>query len=188
MSPELPRNIKLGQIRRTIGLVSPAKWRGIKEDERAAVDALSLHSWWRARQEEHEAFEGEEDDCVFLTVPWMQGLLRAVGARKTGEKSAAAAIALLKERGHIEDTGKTKKPRRSSERVARAETFQTPARWPWKAGRTRSRPPCARTGGASFVSPFSPGYGPPFLEVPTGSPGTARSTQRICPHSFAVKA
>ena len=125
MSPELPRNIKLGQIRRTIGLLTPEEWRRLDEDGRAAVDALSLHVWWRARQDEHEAFEGEENDCVFLTVPWMQGLLRAVGARKTGEKAAGGAIAFLKQRGHIEDTGKTKKPRRSSERVARAEKFQT---------------------------------------------------------------
>jgi hypothetical protein len=125
VSPELPRNVKLGQVRRSVALHAPEEWRGLDEDGRAAVDALSLHIWWRARQDEHEAFEGEEDDCVFLTVPWMQGLLRAVGARKTGEKAAAGAIALLKERGHIEDTGKTKKPRRSSERIARAEKFQT---------------------------------------------------------------
>ena len=88
------------------------------------MDALSLHVWWRARQDEHEAFEGEENDCVFLTVRWMQGLLRGVGARRTGEKAARDAIALLEKRGHIEDTGKTKKPRRSSERIARAEKFQ----------------------------------------------------------------
>jgi hypothetical protein len=124
LPPELPPNIKLGQIRCTIGLLAPEEWRRLDEDGRAAVDALSLHVWWRARQDEHEAFEGEEDDCVFLTVPWMQGLLRAVGARKTGEKTAAAAIAFLKQRGLIVDTGKTKKPRRSSERVAKAEKFQ----------------------------------------------------------------
>jgi hypothetical protein len=112
-------------VRRTIGLLSPDEWRGLEEDGRAAVDALSLHVWWRARQDEHEAFEGEEDECVFLTVRWMQGLLRAVGARKTGEKAAAAAIAFLKQRGLLVDTGRTKKPRRSSERVARAEKFQT---------------------------------------------------------------
>jgi hypothetical protein len=113
-------------VRRTIGLLSPDEWRGLEEDGRAAVDALSLHVWWRARQDEHEAFEGEEDDCVFLTVPWMQGLLRAVGARKTGEKAAAGAIFfLVEQRGLIVDTGKTKKPRRNSESIARAEKFQT---------------------------------------------------------------
>ena len=69
-----------------------------------------MHIWTRARQEEHEAFEGE--DCVFLTVRWMQRLLRAVGARKTGEKAAASAIAFLEQRSLIVDTGKTKKPRR----------------------------------------------------------------------------
>jgi hypothetical protein len=124
VSPELPRNIKLGQIRRTIGLLAPEEWRRLDEDGRAAVDALSLHVWWRARQDEHEAFEGEEDDCVFLSVGWMQGLLRAVEARKTGEKAAAGAIAFLKQHGLMEDTGKTKKPKRSSERIARAEKFQ----------------------------------------------------------------
>ena len=54
----------------------------------------------------------------------MQRLLRAVGARKTGEKAAASAIAFLEQRSLIVDTGKTKKPRRSSERIARAEKFQ----------------------------------------------------------------
>jgi hypothetical protein len=187
LPPELPPNIKLGQIRCTIGLLAPEEWRRLDEDGRAAVDALSLHVWWRARQDEHEAFEGEEDDCVFLTVPWMQGLLRAVGARKTGEKTAAAAIAFLKQRGLIVDTGKTKKPRRSSERVAKAEKFQA-------AG------PVAREGGKDaqptslrsywwrvFRVPALTRARRPFLQAPTGSCPTARSTQRLCPHSFAVK-
>jgi hypothetical protein len=43
----------------------------------------------------------------------MQGLLRTVGARKMGEKAAAAAISFLEQRGLIVDTGKTKKPRRA---------------------------------------------------------------------------
>jgi hypothetical protein len=38
-----------------------------------------------------------------------------------GEKAAAGAIAFLKHSGLIVDTGKTKKPRRSSERIARTE-------------------------------------------------------------------
>ena len=82
MSPELPRNIKLGQIRRTIGLLTPEEWRRLDEDGRAAVDALSLHIWWRARQEENEAFE--EEDCVFLTVPWMRGAPAGGGGAKDG--------------------------------------------------------------------------------------------------------
>jgi hypothetical protein len=123
VSPELPRNVKLGQVRRSVALLAPEEWRTLDDDTRAAVDALSLHIWARSRQEEHPAFEGE--DCVFLTMRWMQRLLRAAGARKTGEKAAAAAIAALVERGLLVDTGKTKKPRRSSERIARAEKFQT---------------------------------------------------------------
>ena len=122
MSPELPRNITPGQLRRTVGLLPADEWRGLDEDGRAAVDALSLHIWARGRQNEHSPFEGE--DCVFLTVRWMQGLLRAVGARKTGEKAAAAAIYLLEQRGLIVDTGTTKKPRRTAESIARAERFQ----------------------------------------------------------------
>jgi hypothetical protein len=122
LSPELPRNIKLGQIRRTVGLLSRQAWHRLGEDERAAVDALSLHVWFRARQTGHSAFEG--DDCVFLTASWMQNLLRAVDARKAGEKAAAAAISFLEEKGLLVDTGRTKKPRRRAERIARAERFQ----------------------------------------------------------------
>jgi hypothetical protein len=122
LSPELPRNIKLGQIRRTVGLLPPEDRRRLEEDERAAVDALSLHVWFRARQTGHSAFEGE--DCVFLTVGWMQNLLRAVEARKAGEKTAAAAISFLEEKGLVVDTSRTKKPRRRAERIARAEQFQ----------------------------------------------------------------
>jgi hypothetical protein len=118
----LPRNIKLGQVRRTVALLSPEEWRALDEDGRAAIDALRLHIWFRAMQKEHAAFE--DDDCVFLAVSWVQQLLQAGGARKTGAKAAAAAIAFLEERRLMVDTGKTKKPRRSSKRIARAETFQ----------------------------------------------------------------
>jgi hypothetical protein len=58
----LPRNVKLGQVRRTVGLLDPAGWKQLPEDGRAAVDALTLHVWWRARPTEHPAFE--EDDRV----------------------------------------------------------------------------------------------------------------------------
>jgi hypothetical protein len=123
MAARLPPNIKVAQLRRTVDLLTPDEWRGLSEDARAAVDALSLHIWFRCRQTEHSAFEGE--DSVFLTVRWMQRLLRTVEARKTGEKAAAAAISLLEQRGLIVDTGKTKKPRRPAEGIARAEKFQT---------------------------------------------------------------
>jgi hypothetical protein len=124
MAPTLPRNVKLAQVRRSVTLLPADDWRRLEEDGRAAVDALSLHIWLRARQEEHPAFEAEGEDCVFLTVGWMQGLLQAVGARKTGEEAARAAIASLEERGAIIDTGRTKKPRRAADRIARAEKFQ----------------------------------------------------------------
>ena len=122
MSPELPPNIKPGQIRRTVGLLPSDEWRGLDESEREAVDALGLHIWLRGRQTEHPALEGE--DCVFLTVRWVQALLRATGARRTEEKAAAAAISFLEERELIVDTRKTKKPRRASGSIARAEKFQ----------------------------------------------------------------
>jgi hypothetical protein len=47
-----------------------------------------------------------------------------VGARKRGEKAAAAAISFLERRELIVDTGKTKKPRRAGGSIVRAEKFQ----------------------------------------------------------------
>jgi hypothetical protein len=145
--PELPRNISPGQLRRTVGLLPADEWRGLDEDGHAAVDALSLHIWARARQNEHSPFEGE--DCVFLTVRWMQGLLRTVGARKTGEKAAAAAIFFLEQHGLIVDTGKTKKPRRATESIARAERFQKRGAIAHEGGRRCSCPASIPTGGVS---------------------------------------
>ena len=40
MSPELPQNIKLGQIRRTAGIATPSEWSKLSRDEQEAVDAL----------------------------------------------------------------------------------------------------------------------------------------------------
>jgi hypothetical protein len=122
---ELPRNVKLGQVRRTVGIVTPCDWNKLSRDEREAVDALALHVWWRCRQTGRPALEGE--DCVFLTVRHVQRLLRAIGAGKTGEKAAAAALATMQERGWIEDTGTTKKPRRSDRSRSRAERYGDPA-------------------------------------------------------------
>jgi hypothetical protein len=123
VSPELPRNVRLGQLRRTVSLLSRDEWRTLSDDDQAAVDALSLHLWFRGRQTDHPAFEGQ--DCIFLTVRWMQELLRGIGARKTGEKAARAAIGFLEQGGLIMDTGRTKKPRRAEDRLARAKEFQT---------------------------------------------------------------
>jgi len=101
--PRLPRNVKIGQVRRTVEIVSSADWNKLSKDERAAADALALHVWWRCRQSEHPAFEGT--DCVFLTDRYVQRLLRAVGASKTGEKAAAAAIKIMQAHGWMVDTG-----------------------------------------------------------------------------------
>jgi hypothetical protein len=112
----------VGQIRYRYGLVPRDKWGSLDEGERDAVNALSWHLHWRDSQTEHPALEG--DDCVFLTAKWMQGLLRAVGARRSGEKAARRAIATLRRLGVIEDTGEAKKPRRPARSVQRAERFQ----------------------------------------------------------------
>jgi hypothetical protein len=113
MSPELPRNLKLGQIRRTAGIVTQSEWNKLTRDEQDAVDALSWQIVWRCRQKRHPALEGE--DCIFLTVLHVQRLLRAIRARTSGEKAAAAAIATMQAKGWIEDTGRTKKPRRGEQ-------------------------------------------------------------------------
>lgn len=121
-SPRLPNNVKVGQLRYRYGLVPREKWGGLDEAERAAVNALGLHLHWRERQEQHPALEGH--DRVFLTAGWMQGLLRAVGARRAGEKAAREAIASLERLGVVEDTGEVKKPRRPAQSVDRARKFQ----------------------------------------------------------------
>src|SRR5689334_20417644 len=115
MSPELPRNLKLGQVRRTAGIVTQSEWNKLSSDEQAAVDALAWQIVWRCRQKCHPALEGE--DCIFLTVRHVQRLLRAIGARKTGEKAAGKAIATMQAKGWIEDTGRTKKPRQGQQSI-----------------------------------------------------------------------
>jgi hypothetical protein len=84
VSPELPRNIKLGQIRRTVGLLSPEEWRDLDQGGAKPSTRLACTSGFAAGRRKHPAFEG--DDCVFLTVRWMQRLLRTLGARKTGRR------------------------------------------------------------------------------------------------------
>jgi hypothetical protein len=115
MGVELPQNLKLGQVRRTAGVVTQSEWDRLSRDEQDAVDALSWQIVWRCRQKRHPALEGE--DCIFLTVRHVQRLLRAIGACKTGEKAAAAAIAIMQAKGWIEDTGRTKKPQRAADLV-----------------------------------------------------------------------
>ena len=110
MKPTLPPNVTAGQVRHTVGLLPWEEWRRLGEDQRAAVDALSVHIHWRARQQRHPAFD--EGDLTFLSVGWVRELLRVAGARKTGARVAAAAIAYLESSGLIEDTGRVKTPRR----------------------------------------------------------------------------
>jgi hypothetical protein len=100
LRPELPQNLKLGQVRRTAGIVTQREWSSLTRDEQDAVDTLSWQIVWRCRQKRHPALEG--DDCIFLTVRHVQRLLRAIGAAKTGEKTASAAIATMQARGWIE--------------------------------------------------------------------------------------
>jgi hypothetical protein len=154
VSPELPRNLKLGQVRRTAGIVTQSEWSKLSRDEQDAVDALSWQIVWRCRQKRHPALEGE--DCIFLTVRHVQRLLRAVGARKTGEKAAAAAIATMQARGWIEDTGRTKKPQRGEQSSAEGgkdshRNFSTPTGGAFSAFRRSLKPsrpsnPSGRTG------------------------------------------
>jgi len=117
----IPPNRTIGQLRKTIPLLEAAEWAQLSDEERDAADALTLHVWWRCRQRLRPAFEGK--DCVFLTVKHVQRLLRAVGARKTGEKAAATALRTMQARGWIEDTGKTKKPGRPEQSRERADAF-----------------------------------------------------------------
>ena len=62
----LPANIRVGQVRRTVTIVSPEEWRSLTGDERAAADALALHVWWRCRQKQHPALE-DETACSSLS-------------------------------------------------------------------------------------------------------------------------
>jgi hypothetical protein len=108
---------------------------------------------------------------------WMRALLRATGARRTGEKSAAAAISFLERRELIVDTGKTKKPRRASGSIARAENFRSGAGSCTKAERRRRLPLSAPTGGVSFGFLLSRGSDEPSNhEERMPTPRTSRST------------
>ena len=114
---------------------------------------FALHLHFREHQDEHPAYENGNE--TILTPKWMKGLLREVGARKRGEKAARRAIRFLIESGVIEDTGRTMKPKRSAQAIARAEKFQkrqgqrAPSSAPTDGGRTRVFTP---TGGGSSAS------------------------------------
>ena len=50
MPPDLPPNFKLGQSRRTAGIVTQSEWNELSRDEGDAVDALSWHHLRVARE------------------------------------------------------------------------------------------------------------------------------------------
>jgi hypothetical protein len=85
----------------------------LPEDERVSVELLEHHLWNRQRRAE-PALEVLPDGGVgvFLTIGHVQGLLRQIGARKTGEDFAAEILnTILPRLGLLEDTGLTKKPK-----------------------------------------------------------------------------
>ena len=117
-----PPNIKPWQLLRSYRLTDAWKRAGSGE-ERAAVLALALHLHFREHQQsDHPAYEDGKE--IILTNKWMRGLLREVGAENRGEKAARRAIRFLTESGVLEDTGRTMKPKRSAQAIARAEKFQ----------------------------------------------------------------
>jgi hypothetical protein len=88
--------------------------------------ALELHLVSRFQQNRHAPLD--DDGETFLTVGYVQTLLRGVNARRRGEKAAAEAIEWWQAFGLIADTGKVKKPRMRPERLAaRAHFGKTPA-------------------------------------------------------------
>lgn len=87
--------------------------RAFPEDERVAVQLLEYHLWLR-QQRPDPALELLPDGSVgvFLTIGYVQKLLREIGARKTGEDYAAEVLnAILPRLGLIEQTNLAKKPR-----------------------------------------------------------------------------
>jgi hypothetical protein len=79
----------------------------LSPEEKASERAARRHLRWRFQQDRFEALElGEE---TFLTVRYVQRLLRAVDAPRKGEKAAREALRWWQEIGILVDTGRTKK-------------------------------------------------------------------------------
>ena len=98
MAPALTNNIMLGQLRRTVGIVT----------QLAVEQADPLRSrkpWTRSHFTSGGAAgrsatrHSRAKTASSSTVSHVQRLLRAVGAANTGEKAAAAAIATMQARG-----------------------------------------------------------------------------------------
>lgn len=111
---------------RASALVSPDVWETLSDDERIAVRCVDLHLLRRFRQSRYEPLETIDGErCgIFWTDGYVQGLLRELGYRKTGEKFAAEVIAIVQRLGILGDTRQVKKPRRDEQSIAAAEKFQ----------------------------------------------------------------
>ena len=92
------------------------------DDDQVVATVLALQCAYRFHQRRHEPLEEVEgmSDCVFLTNGWVRKLLRLLGYRKTGLDFARWVIGRAQELGYIEDTRKTRKPRRPHLAIARA--------------------------------------------------------------------
>ena len=138
VAPRLPNRYERRQMLRRYRL--SGDWKRARGEECDAVLGFALHLHFREHQDEHPAYENGNE--TILTPKWMKGLLREMGARKRGEKAARRAIRFLIESGVIEDTGRTMKPKRSAQAIARAEKFQkrqgqrAPSSAPTDGGRT----------------------------------------------------
>ena len=102
-------------------LLPARQLQALSREHRAWVKALELHLLRRFRQNIHDPLDGGDE--IFLTVGYVQGLLRDVEAPRKGEKAAAEAILWWQHVGLLEDTGKTKKPKASPSRAAAREHF-----------------------------------------------------------------
>jgi hypothetical protein len=102
-------------------LLPARQLQALSREHRAWAKALELHLLRRFQQKRYEPLDSGDE--IFLTVGYVQRLLRDVEAPRKGEKAAAEALAWLVSFGLLEDTGKTKKPKASPSRAAAREHF-----------------------------------------------------------------
>ena len=98
-----------------------ADWKQLPDDDRDLARALAAHLDYRVTQQRHPALLGR--DRTMLTVGWMRGRLRYVGARCKGWKAAARQLTRAQELGWIVDTGQVLKPGIPEERQAARAKF-----------------------------------------------------------------
>jgi hypothetical protein len=98
-----------------------------RRDRQVAVRFLNRHLGQR-QEGKNDPVEVLEDGriTVFLTTGYVSRSLKRMGVTPNGEKYARRIIRLLCEMGHLEDTGRVKKPRASESERPRREKF-TPA-------------------------------------------------------------